>query len=122
MPMLIVLFRHHLTILSKTFFVLSNKDDNCSFFIANVLLLFRMIFLFFFCTIHEKLMKNSQLEFFSFFLTTLTLPSESHYFTRLVIVNFRCLDHLSPFEKASYLEMELKYQLLLHVSRLLHIF
>ena len=52
-------------------------------------------------------MKNSQLEFFSFFLTTLTLPSESHYFTRLVIVNFRCLDHLSPFEKASYLEMEL---------------
>ena len=52
-------------------------------------------------------MKNSQLEFFSFFLTTLTLPSESHYFTRLVIVNFRCLDHPSPFEKATYLEMEL---------------
>ena len=48
MPMLIVLFRHHLTILSKTFFVLTNKDDYCSFFIANVLLLFRMIFLFFF--------------------------------------------------------------------------
>ena len=108
MPMFIVLFRHHLTILSKNFFVLSNKDDYCSFFIANVLLLFRMIFLFFFfCTIHEKLMKNSQLEFFSFFLTTLTLPSESHYFTRLVIVNFRRLDHPSPFEKATYLEMEL---------------
>ena len=52
-------------------------------------------------------MKNSQLEFFSFFLTTLTLPSESHYFTRLVIVNFRCLDHPSPFEKATYLAMEL---------------
>ena len=35
------------------------------------------------------------------------LPSESHYFTRLVIVNFRRLDHPSPFEKATYLEMEL---------------
>ena len=104
MPMLIVLFRHHLTNLSKTFFVLTNKDDYCSFFIANVLLLFRMIFLFifFFCTIHD----NSQLEFFSFLLTILTLPSESHYFTRLVIVNFRRLDHPSPFEKATYLEME----------------
>ena len=52
-------------------------------------------------------MKNSQLEFFSFFLTILTLPSESHYFTRLVIVNFRRLDHPSPFEKGTYLEMEL---------------
>ena len=52
-------------------------------------------------------MKNSQLEFFSFFLTTLTLPSESYYFTRLVIVNFQRLDHPSPFEKGTYLEMEL---------------
>ena len=51
-------------------------------------------------------MKNSQLEFFSFFLTTSTLPSESHHFTRLVIVKFRRLDH-PPFEKATYLEMEL---------------
>ena len=52
-------------------------------------------------------MKKSQMEFFSFFLTILTLPSESHHFTRLVIVNFRRLDHPSPFEKATYLEMEL---------------
>ena len=64
------------------------------------------LFIYLFCTIHEKLMKNSQLEFFSFFLTTLTLPSESHHFTRLVIVKFRRLDH-PPFEKATYLEMEL---------------
>ena len=48
------------------------------------------------------------MEFFSFFLTILTLPSESYHFTRLVIVNFRRLDHPSPFEKATYLEMELK--------------
>ena len=54
MPMLIVLFRHHLTILSKTFFVLTNKDDYCSFFIANVLLLFRMIFQFFFFAQYMK--------------------------------------------------------------------
>ena len=48
------------------------------------------------------------MEFFSFFLTTSTLPSESHYFSRLVIVNFWHLDHPSPFEKATYLAMLLQ--------------